>query len=386
MEKNNNSEILIADINKNKFFKEFTFSKNNFQSATKNKELEFADNVVWIEDILLLIQIKDRNPKNAKSAKKENNWFKNKVLTKGKKQIEDSIEFLNSASNIIIENERGSKICISDAKDSDVRKIIIYSSSDKLSKIRRLQKYCKSDKVGFIHLLNSIDYKWLCRILFTPTEIDSYLLFREQIVTKHLVKTKLLPEQAILGQFLSGHFELEPNFDFIKYWQQLDDDPNDYSIHHLLDRFPKKIEFEPHTNSYYKFILEFALLTRNELKLFKERFNIALSQCESTNISLPSRFVVPRRNIGFILIPIPLNELDTSNNALRNFTYGHKYEQKIKKCIGVSIAKDKTDFVILWDYIESEWKFDQYWEDLTKKDSPLSKVKNLQIPLYNFKK
>lgn len=42
----NKTENIISKINSNIFFKEFTFSKNDFKSLDLSQQFEFADNVV----------------------------------------------------------------------------------------------------------------------------------------------------------------------------------------------------------------------------------------------------------------------------------------------------------------------------------------------------
>ena len=51
IEMKTNSENIISIINSNVFFKEFTFSKNDFKELDTKQNLEFADNVVWLNDI-----------------------------------------------------------------------------------------------------------------------------------------------------------------------------------------------------------------------------------------------------------------------------------------------------------------------------------------------
>ena len=43
------SESQLSAINQDVFFKEFTFSKNDFKIEDKS-ELELADNLVWLDD------------------------------------------------------------------------------------------------------------------------------------------------------------------------------------------------------------------------------------------------------------------------------------------------------------------------------------------------
>ena len=78
---NNEFEKLITLINTNVFFKEFTFDKNDFYPDDGKKEL--ADNVLWLDELLFVIQTKERD--SAKAQKSTDAWFKNKVLKKTKK-------------------------------------------------------------------------------------------------------------------------------------------------------------------------------------------------------------------------------------------------------------------------------------------------------------
>ncbi|NEW81933.1 MAG: hypothetical protein GZ094_06175 [Mariniphaga sp.] len=73
------SEAYIAELNSNFFFKEFTFSSNKFKVDEKGEELELADNVVWLDDLLMIIQVKERNKSVNSNIE---NWFKNKFLKK----------------------------------------------------------------------------------------------------------------------------------------------------------------------------------------------------------------------------------------------------------------------------------------------------------------
>lgn len=66
------SEDLVTRISSNVFYKEFTFHKNNFITPRGQKEL--ADNVLWIDDLLFLIQVKERNASEVKTTVEENKW------------------------------------------------------------------------------------------------------------------------------------------------------------------------------------------------------------------------------------------------------------------------------------------------------------------------
>ena len=73
------SENIISKINSNVFFKEFTFSKNDFVDVSTKQELEFSDNVVWIDNIFFIFEIKERESNETEG---ETKWFNNKILNK----------------------------------------------------------------------------------------------------------------------------------------------------------------------------------------------------------------------------------------------------------------------------------------------------------------
>ena len=77
------SENIIAQINKGVFFNEFTFSKTDFKALDSNQIYEFADNVVWLDELFFIIQIKEQ----AKSSNDDMKWFENKILKIAVRQI-----------------------------------------------------------------------------------------------------------------------------------------------------------------------------------------------------------------------------------------------------------------------------------------------------------
>ena len=52
-------EESIAKLNKAFLFKEFTFSSNTFK-PTPQEELELADSLIWLDDLLITFQVKER--------------------------------------------------------------------------------------------------------------------------------------------------------------------------------------------------------------------------------------------------------------------------------------------------------------------------------------
>jgi hypothetical protein len=149
------SESIVSEINSNVFFKEFTFSKNDFKELSSNQKLEFADNVVWLDELFFIYQIKDR--KNDAPETDDRKWFQNKIINKAVKQIKSTLSYISSYPEIIIENEKGHKLNITEAKNSEkVRKIIIYTPNESFPEDLRQKRFHNSSQVGLIYFIQKI--------------------------------------------------------------------------------------------------------------------------------------------------------------------------------------------------------------------------------------
>ena len=156
----NYSEQRITTINQNMFYREFTFDKNDFRASDDNK-VELADNVIWLDDLLILIQIKERNHADAKTDQEK--WFQNKVLKKAKNQLKNSLKFLKEEQHIFISNPLGQTF---DLKTADIRKIhnlIIYHLNEAPTSSVSVVKMYRCTDGTFIHVIESRDYSNLCR-------------------------------------------------------------------------------------------------------------------------------------------------------------------------------------------------------------------------------
>ena len=367
----NKAEDTIAQINTNVFFKEFTFCKNDFKALDSNQKLEFADNVVWLDDLLFIFQIKERNKE---SSSDDRNWYNNKVINKGVKQIKSTLKYLTSYPDIKIENEKGHVLNISEASNCNpIRKIIIYSPNDSFPEELRQKRFYESSEVGLIHLFHAEDYYWICRYLITPAEIDEYLGFREDYYLASPKRSDIIPEQYILAHFFetteTDHYDPE----YISNLQQVSLDFEQFDLSHIIKNFADKITFGNYRTEYYPIIQEIAKLNRAELNEFKKRFIKSAEVCESKEIVFPYRFFTPRTDCAFIFVPIHSSKSCNWNNILHNFAGCHKYDQKARKCLGVAIFRDPNasdHFIINWSYLEKQWEFDSELEQMIKDNPP----------------
>jgi hypothetical protein len=373
------TENIISQINMNVFFREFTFSKNNFVELDSNQKLEFADNVVWLDDIFFIYQIKDR----ALSDSDDEKWFDNKVLKKGVKQIKNTLKYLENYSGVIITNEKGHKINISEAKRITPRKIIIYTPSDSFPDAKRFIKFYDSSQIGLIHLFHSEDYYWICKYLLTPAEVEEYLNFRESFYSTQKQVLNHFPEQYILAHFLET---LDTEIIVPRYIDNLkiiDKESIDFDISFLIDNFTNNIKLINHETEYYPIIKEIAKLNRSEIAEFKKRFVRCLEICKKEDIVLPYRIYIPRTDCGFVFIPLFKEKAAFWKTALNNFTLAQKYDQKAGKCVGVIIFEMQIEntnyFDIYWEYAEFPWEFDSELDSRLKANFPFRDAKMKRI-------
>src|SRR5260370_32648415 len=88
-------EGALGKLNESYFFREFTFSTNTFR-PDKRTELELGDAVVWLEDFLIVVQVKERYAAFGATSTDEENWFQSEVLGKAVTQIGNTLRYLRS--------------------------------------------------------------------------------------------------------------------------------------------------------------------------------------------------------------------------------------------------------------------------------------------------
>ncbi|MCT4580110.1 MAG: hypothetical protein N4A35_01725 [Flavobacteriales bacterium] len=369
-----NSEAYIAELNSNFFFKEFTFSSNKFKIDEKGQELELADNVVWLDDLLLITQIKERNKSSDSNAE---NWFKSKVLRKAVKQIKDTISYFELYKDISIPNEKGHVLNVSEARIIEPIKQVIYAPNNSFPESLRFQKFYKSKEVGLIHLFHIEDYLWICKYLITPFEIKEYLNFRKVLFIKHEKKLNNLPEQYVLGHYLETLDVSVLNMNFIENLKNLVHDESEFDISFIIENFKDKIRIDSASLDYYAIIKELAKLNRADLREFKKRYLLAIEKSKAQDFTLPYRITSLNSKCGFVFVPLEYDRKEKWRNAIINFTEAHKYDQKLDKCVGMIVYQHPREkyFDVNWCYTESKWEYNEEFEKLLTENYPFRKVK-----------
>jgi hypothetical protein len=377
-------ETYISTVNSFFYLREFSFSRNQFTPQQKS-ELEFSDNVVWLDDLLITIQIKERKQLDVHTIENEIKWFKNTVLKHATKQIRDTLRYLNTYSKIEITNERGHSFDVVSGSINKKIHIVLYSPNEILPNEYKWKKFYLSSTAGFIHLITAEDYFGICRTLITPAEIREYLEFRQKICSKCEDRTNNLPEQSLLGQFLAGELVSEPRWDYTEYLLALTTKLENFDLSRMLHKFLEKTVktfYEP--LDYYRILKELAKLKRTELKEVKERLLLCINKSQEDQIIKPYRVTILRTGCGFVFCIVPKEMVGKSIIGLKNYTYAHKYDQKLTKCIGISVYRDGDYLDIGWCLIEEEWFFDEVMEKKLKDSFPFREVKMKKNITYHF--
>lgn len=284
-----------------------------------------------------------------------------------------------------MQNHRNQTFNLANAPISSAQKLVVYLADDTLPTICSAVKHHVSRTSGVIHVMAAEDYLGVLRALITPAELAEYLRFREALLVKW-PDAGPLPEQALVGQFLSGDLEARPNLVFADYLRRLEQNAEEWDLSTVITKFMDRVTGDFSGIDYHKIVKELAKLTRTDLRAFKTRFKLCMDKARANEWVLPYRITVPQTGCGFLFVPLTKEMLPHRQQALQNLTLAHKYDQRLEKCVGASFAAEDGDwFAVEWCYVEFPWHYDTETDALLKRDNPFREVKAVTVSRYTFK-
>lgn len=375
----------LAALNEWHFFREFTYSQTTFQPAP-GQEVELADNLIWLGDLLFAYQLKEREAEPGANAETEKRWFERKVLRQATRQVRDTLKYLEANKTIAVKNHREHTFDLSATDVRELHKLVVYLPHDALPEEYRRVKHHRSRTAGLIHILPARDYLGIVRTLLTPAEVAEYLAFREELIARWEAEVLTVPEPALVGQYLCGEIEVPPTTKFLEYLQRLDHRSDEWDMSGVIARFPDRVTTDNSPTDYYPIVRELALLKRNELREFKKRFQLSVEKARADEFTRPYRIAIPRTRCGFVFISVTKELLEHRRTGLKNLTLAQKHDQKLEKCIGVSIANDKDGwFTAEWCYVEFPWEEDPEMDQLLKDNNPFREAKVSELQRYTYR-
>ncbi|MGB8369544.1 MAG: hypothetical protein ACLPYZ_16750 [Limisphaerales bacterium] len=315
----------------------------------------------------------------------ERDWFESKVLKKATRQIRDTLTYLQTHAEIKLKNHREHEFCLRPTTISHIHKLVVYSPHECLPAICQDLKFHRSKTAGVIHIFIARDYKGLVQTWLTPAEFADYLEFREALIDNWEHNLPGLPEQAIVGQYLSGKFDNQPSFEFVKYLEAIKHNADEWDMSGVISNFPERTTSTNHPTDYYHIVREIAQLKRNGLREFKKRFQLSFEKAKANKYVKPYRFTSLYTGCGFVFIPVTQELIPHRQKGLQNLTYAHKYEQKLSKCVGVSVTHDKEKwFFVEWCFLESQWEEDPVMDEQLRQNNPFREAKTVELKRYDF--
>jgi hypothetical protein len=378
-------EEVLGKLNADYFFREFTFSSNTFKPSP-TEELELADKVVWLDDLVMIYQVKERSVQTATTADVERNWFESVVMDHGTRQVRDTLTYLEKYPQITLKNNRGDSFDVAAIKTLSPHKLVIYYPHPYLPMDCLLQKYHYSKKAGIIHVLHSSAYFEILNTLITPTEIAEYFAYREALAVRFREQIEKVSERALLGHYLRNLPEEQPRAEFEILVDKLAQQSNDWDISHMIHVFRERRTTTgnlPQTD--YTVLKALAKLYRTDMAAFKERFRFSMNKALKDEVCLPHRFS-NSRGYGFVFVPLTRAQIPHRRNLLLNFTALNKYDQKLDKCIGLSFAAEGQGSWcdVQWCPMEFPWEENVKLQAALDASYPFRPVKEKLIERYGL--
>jgi hypothetical protein len=371
------------------FFEEFVFSRNKF-SPPSSSELEFADAVVMLGEVLFIFQIKERSTSPSGNADTERRWFQSKVLRDATKQIRDTLSYLQTFSEIRVPNERGHVFDLAAQKFADIAKIVVYMPSPALPADCRRVLHHVSRSAGFIHIVNAEDYLEIGRTLRVPEEVVRYFTYRQMVLTQFGAASGDLPEAAIVGHFVGGDPNIPPTLESVRHLHRLINDAEEWDLAPFMRRLYDHLSVPGISDDYYAILIKLAKLPRSSWRKIKERIRLCIEKVQKDTFVKPYRMTDIHTGCGFVFIPVH-SEISSSADwqsvkvhGLANFTRAHKYDQRLAKCIGVMVSKDGAYFDISWCFIAHEWAEDAEIQEALARNFPFRPVKLAEVHGYRL--
>lgn len=281
-----NSEKLISLFSEQYFYKELVYSELKFKlQHDQNREVEFADLIINLEDIILAVQLKERNEKDRTQDKNtEERWLKKKCR-KAKEQIKDTISYIKNETVSFV-NARGKETKIN--PKADIVPLVVFENASILEYEHLLRSH--SSEGLTVNCISLEDFHCMCKELLSPIEIIEYIRWRHEFYKKN-GSINLLIAETDQGFFLCKPQNRETLVHQYLYEHYGDVVLSEDKFYYELFREYVSVLYE-HTEETteddvcYEIVRFLAHLYRNEIKCFAERVEKSLLMAKEKKFKL----------------------------------------------------------------------------------------------------
>lgn len=227
-----NSEKLLSSFSEDFFYKELVYADLKFVPEG-GTEIELADLIINLEDVILAIQLKERNEKDRTQDKNvEEKWLKKKCK-KAKEQIKDTILYINN-EKVSFVNARGKATKIN--PNAEIVPLVVFENVS-ISEYEHLLRSHTADGLS-VNCMSIDDFQLMCQELVSPIEIIEYVKWRKEFYEKNGAINLLITEtkkgfflskpqkqETLVHQYLYEHIEVvsEPDgcYEVVKFLAHL---------------------------------------------------------------------------------------------------------------------------------------------------------------------
>lgn len=271
----NNTEEILSAFSKMYFYNELVHDELKF-TPVGHSEVELADLIVNLGEIILAIQLKARNEdEQTNDIEKENKWLASKSK-KAKKQVKDTIEYITKGETLHFKNGRDQLITIN--PQAKIVPLVVFMNK----KIEQYPHVLKKHSEGSItvNCMSYEDFKIMCEVLVTPIEIIQYLEYRQTFYENNgsvdywvnwdeneaVTFLKPMRNESLVYQFLYDSYGVECGKREAVYLK---------NFRLFLHCLPAHTDWESENDATFSVIKFLAHLDRVEIKHFWELLNKA---------------------------------------------------------------------------------------------------------------
>lgn len=310
------SEKIISLFSENYFYKELVYSNLKFNLRNgNNTEVEFADLIINLEDVILAIQLKERNKKDKTQDKNiEEKWLKKKCKN-AKKQIKDTISYITNEKTAFV-NARGKKTRIN--PKAEIVPLVVFENDSILNYEHLLRSHSAEGLT--VNCMSLEDFRCMCQELLSPIEIIEYIKWRQQFYEKN-GSVNLLITETENGFFLSKPQKHETLVHQYLYEQYGDEVVSEDKFYYELFReyvsvLHEHTEVTSEVDGCYEIVKFLAHLYRDEIKGFAERVENSLVIAKGKKFEIVGTLRNSKREYAIIFTATEQGEYISSEKLL----------------------------------------------------------------------
>mgnify|MGYP007069951852 CR=1 FL=1 len=303
-----NSERLLSAFSEKIFYKELVYSNLKF-TPSGGTEVELADLIINLEDIVIAVQLKERNENDrTDNLRTEERWLHNNRKN-AKRQIAATIKYIREGTSTFV-NSRGMKMGI--RQDARIVSLVVFDNKS-IKGYKHLLSYQIQEDEEHVNCISLPDFQIMCKQLVSPMEIIQYIEWRERFYKENGEVNYLITDTEN-GFFISkprNNEVLVTQYLYEKYGEETVTGVGDDVV--LFNQYiyvlHEHIDFSSEENSNYYIVVFLAHFGLEEIRYFVERVRKGLEMSKKKEFSVVGTMRNTIRNYGIVFTATEQGEM-----------------------------------------------------------------------------